>query len=98
MLKLSPRAMTVAIALLTGRGTSEDEVRAALDKANYCASADECERVEPPCPCGCNISVNAEEADGICRLLADFDGGCTYACDSPRKPACVDGRCETGAA
>jgi hypothetical protein len=97
MLIRSQLVVTVAFGLLTACGPSEDEVLAALDEANYCLSANECERIEPQCPFGCNIYVNTAEADQIRELLAGFDGECTYKCDSPTDAACVEGSCESSA-
>ena len=88
------RAAGLAIATLLGCVPSEDEIQREIDEASYCTTASECVDVGTECPFGCNILVNAAEADRIRDLLDDHDETCLYDCVAPTTIQCTAGRCE----
>ena len=82
------------IVTLLGCAPSEDEIQEEIDEAGHCTAASECVDIGTECPFGCNILVNAAEADRIRGLLEDHDESCAYDCMAPTTIQCTAGRCE----
>jgi hypothetical protein len=74
--------------------TSEASIRAEIASANTCTQATDCVSVGTYCPYGCDILVNASQADRIQSLLESHnDNTCQYDCASLSWISCDAGAC-----
>jgi hypothetical protein len=69
------------------------EIRAAIDAANYCDVPEDCANAGGACPFGCDILVNQSEVAGIQVLLADYQQPCDYDCAQLLSVECTGGEC-----
>lgn len=91
------RALLAAGLALSACKPSEAALSARIDAANTCQAPADCVDVGSVCPFGCNILVNADEADDIRRALASYieDGRetCPLDCEPVVSIACEEFRC-----
>ena len=85
--------------LLMACWPSESDVKDEIDAANYCTVTTDCADVGTDCPFGCNILVNASEAERIQELINDYHSGrpneeCMYDCVASYGIECRAGKCE----
>ena len=90
---LQASCLFIATVLAAACAPSEDEIQEEIDEANHCTTADECVDVGTECPFGCNILVNAAEADRIRAMLEDHQESCAYDCLAPTIVTCTAGQC-----
>jgi hypothetical protein len=87
------------VVLLVACTPSEGSIKAEIEKANYCATADDCELAAfSKCPFGCYVYVNKVEANRIVSLIDSYERmprgyGCAYMCVRIEGVDCQDGKC-----
>ena len=86
--------VVILIILFLTPSLSEEYIRNRIDKANYCNTKDDCERVNSKCPFGCHIFVNKNEVDGINRLINLYPRTCLYRCRVLKDFDCIDNKCQ----
>lgn len=84
----------LAAGLLASCAVSDDSIREEIAIANTCTQASDCVDVGSYCPFGCDILVNASQADRIQSLLESHeDNSCAYDCAAISWISCEAGVC-----
>jgi hypothetical protein len=83
---------------------AKEEMRAFVAARQSCASASECTNLGGSCPFGCFLPVSKRAAPEVSAKLEELGARldkaghrCVYRCMGAPAPACVAGRCTTGA-
>ncbi len=83
---------------------AKEEMRAFVAARQSCSSASECTNLGGSCPFGCFIPVSKRSAPEVTAKLDELGSRldkagnrCAYRCMGAPAPACVAGRCTTGA-
>ena len=90
------RALLVTLLLVSACAT-EASISAALEHANTCEVPEDCVNLGSVCPFGCNLVVNADEADKLRQRLntyLDHAESCMQTCEQATAVDCVAFRCE----
>ena len=76
------------------QGLPEQDVRDAIDAANYCELDQDCANLGSRCPFGCYIVVNQNEVESVNALMDEWFSGndeCDYDCPGLESIYCDDG-------
>ena len=68
-------------------------IKAEMDAANYCETAEDCVETDTKCPIGCYNIVNKAELDRINQLVNDFKQTCFQTCTPLAEFVCDNNKC-----
>lgn len=76
---------------------AEQNIDAAIEKANYCETTDDCTIVSFSCPFGCGSYINKKEEkflqEKVDKYFLSYGERCIYKCARPAESVCVNQRC-----
>lgn len=87
-------SITVLSALLLSACVSaEDDIKTAIEEANYCEMKSDCDMVYSRCPFDCYVLVHQSQSEKIHDLIHGYKSMCEYGCIQPPDFDCVENRC-----
>jgi hypothetical protein len=84
----------LAACLLSGCMSAEARLKAELDAANYCETADDCEQIGSKCPFDCYVYAHKDEAAAMKAKLDAFPSTCEYGCIQSFGVECAASKCK----
>jgi hypothetical protein len=80
--------------LLVACASEEQQIRAAIEEANTCATTEDCVMIPGKCPFDCYILSNKSAASSIAKMVDEYESTCMYSCIEPPSYTCEAGKCE----
>ena len=72
---------------------TEEQIKAEIEKANYCQKDSDCVNIGEKCPFGCAIIVNINEETRIKSLVEPYGSNCIYDCIEVKEVKCISNKC-----
>jgi len=73
---------------------SEEKIKSAIKRANYCVVDSDCGVIPAQCPFGCYVAVNKDDIPAIEKMVKSYKSNCTYSCVEIKGVGCVDNKCQ----